>query len=96
VFENRVLKRIFGPEREEVAGGWRRLHNEELHNLYASPVIIRVFKSRRMRWVGQVAHMGDMRNVYRILVGKPEGKRPLRRHRHRWKGNVRGGKLWTG
>jgi hypothetical protein len=79
VFENRVLSRIFGAKREQVAGGWRKLHNEELHNLYASPNIVRMIKSRRMRWVGQVAYMGEIRNSYKILVGKPEWKRPRRR-----------------
>jgi hypothetical protein len=74
VFENRVLRRIFVPKREEVTGGWRKLHNEELHNLYSSPSIIRMIKSRRMRWAGHVARMGK-RNAYRILVGKPEGRR---------------------
>jgi hypothetical protein len=83
VFENRVLGRIFGTEREEVAGGWRRLHKEELHNLYASPNIIRVIQSRRMRWTGHVARMGQMRNTCNIFVGKPEGKRPLGRTRCR-------------
>jgi hypothetical protein len=75
--DNRVLRRIFGPKREEMAGGWRRLHNEELHNLYASPRTIRVIKSRRMRWAGHIAHTGEMRNTYNILAGKPEGKRTL-------------------
>jgi hypothetical protein len=79
VFENRVLRRIFGTKREEVVGSWRRLHNEELLNLYASPNIIRVMKSRRMIWVGDVAHIGEMRNVYKVLVRKPKGKRPLGR-----------------
>jgi hypothetical protein len=83
VFENRLLRRIYGSTREEVAGGWRILHNE-LHNLYAKPNIIRVIKRRRMGWVGHVTHMGEMRNAYKILVGKPEGKRPLRRLRQRW------------
>jgi hypothetical protein len=77
VSENRVLRRIFGPKREEVAGGWKRLHNEELHNLYASPNIIMVMKSRRIRLAGHVAHMREMRNAYRILFKKLEGKRPL-------------------
>jgi hypothetical protein len=75
VFENTVLRRIFGPKRDEVTGGWRKLHNEELHNLYSSPSIIRIIKSKRMRWVGHVAQMGEKRNVYRLLVGKPEGKK---------------------
>jgi hypothetical protein len=75
VFENRTLRRIFGPKRDEVTGGWRKLHNEELHNLYSSPSIIRMLKSRRMRWAGHVARMGEKRNAYRKLVGKPEGKR---------------------
>jgi hypothetical protein len=83
VFENRVL-RIFGPKRDRVTGGWRKLHNEELHNLYSSPSIIRIITSRWMRWAGHVARMGGKRNVYRLLVGKPEGKRPLGRPRRRW------------
>jgi hypothetical protein len=70
-----VLSRIFGPKRDEVTGGWRKLHNEELHNFYSSPNIIRMIKSRRMRWAGHVARMGADRNTYRILVGKPEGQR---------------------
>ena len=77
VFENMVLRRIFGPRRDEVTGEWRRLHNEELNDLYSSPNIVRVTKSRRMRWAGYVACMGDARGVYRLLVGKPKGKRPL-------------------
>jgi hypothetical protein len=84
VFENRELRRIFGPKRDEVMGEQRKLHNGELHNLYSSPDIIRQIKSRRMRWVGRVACMGEGRNVYTVLVGKPEGKRPLERPRHRW------------
>jgi hypothetical protein len=83
VFENRVLRRIFGTKRYEVTGGWRKLHNEELHNLYSFPSIIRIIKSRRMRWAGHVARMGEKRNAYRILVGNPEGKRPLGRSRRR-------------
>jgi hypothetical protein len=83
VFVNRVLRRIFGPKRDEVTGEWRKLHNEELHNLYSSPDIIRQVKSRRMRWAGHVACMGEERKVYRVLVGKPQGKRPLGRPRHR-------------
>jgi hypothetical protein len=83
VFENRVLKKIFGPKRDEVTGEWRKLHSEELHNLYSSPDIIRQIKSKRMRWVGHLACMGEERKVYRVLVGKPEEKRPLGRPRHR-------------
>jgi hypothetical protein len=81
VFLNRVLRGIFGPKREEMAGGWRRLHNKELHNLYPSPNIIRVIKSRRISWVGNVACIGEMTITYKISVGKPEGKRPFGRHR---------------
>jgi hypothetical protein len=83
VFENRVMRRIFGPKREE-DGSWRKLYNDELHNLYSSPNIFRVIKSRRMRWAAHVARMGKGRGVYRVLVGRPEGKRPLRRPRRRW------------
>jgi hypothetical protein len=72
VFENRVLRRIFGPKRDEETGGWRKLHNEEIHNLYSSPSIIRIIKSRRMRWAGHVARMGEKRNAYRILLSKKE------------------------
>jgi hypothetical protein len=79
VFENRVLRRILGPKRDEVTGKWRKLHNEELRDLYSSPRIIRIIKSRRMRWAGHVARMGEKRNAYRLLVGKPDGKRPLGR-----------------
>jgi hypothetical protein len=89
VFENRVLRRIFGPKRVHVTGDWRKLHNEELHNLYYSPNTIRMIKSRRMRWAGHVGRMGEMRNVYRILVGNPEGKRPLGRPRRRWVDNIK-------
>jgi hypothetical protein len=88
VSENRVTRRIFGPEREEVVGCWRRLHKEELHNLYASPNNILVIKSKAVRWAGSIAHMGGMRNSYKILVGKLKGKRPLRRSRCRWKENT--------
>ena len=83
VFENMVLRRIFGPRRDEVTGEWRRLHKEELNDLYSSPNIVWVIKSRRMRWAGHVAHMGEERGVYRVLVGKPEGRRPLGRPRRR-------------
>jgi len=89
VFENMVLRRIFGPRRDEVTGEWRRLHNKELSNLYSSPNIVRVIKSRRMRWAGHVARMGEERGAYRVLVGKPEGKRPLGRPRRRWVNNIR-------
>ena len=88
VFENRVL-RIFGPKRDEVTGEWRKLHNEELNNLYSSPNIVRVIKSRRMRWSGHVACMGEGRGVYRVLVGKAEGRRPLGRHRRRLEDNIK-------
>jgi hypothetical protein len=84
VFENRVLRRIFGPKRDEVMGQWRKLHSGELHNLYSSPGIIWQIKSRRMRWAGHVVHMGEGRNVYRVLVGKSGGRRPLERPRCRW------------
>jgi len=88
VFENMVL-RIIGPRRDKVTGEWRRLHNEELNDLYSSPNIVWVIKSRRMRWAGHVARMGEERGVDRILVGKPEGRRPLERPRHRWVDNIR-------
>jgi len=84
-----VLRRIFGPRRDEVTGEWRRLHSEELNDLYSSPNIVRVIKSRRMRWDGHVARMGEERGVSRVLVGKPEGKRPLGRPRRRWVDNIR-------
>jgi hypothetical protein len=89
VFENRVLRRIFGPKRDEVTGEWRRLHNKELYALYSSPYIIRVMKSRRLRWAGHVARMGERRGEYRALVGKPEGRRQLGRPRRRWEGNIK-------
>ena len=89
VFEKMVLRRIFGPRRDEVTGEWRRLRNEELNDLYCSPNIVRVIKSRRMRWIGHVACMGEERGVYRVLVGKPEGKRPLGSPRRRWVDNNR-------
>jgi hypothetical protein len=84
VFETRVLRRVFGPKRDEVTGEWKKLHNEELNDLCSSPNIVRVVKSRRMRWAGHVARMGEERGVHRVLVGKPEGKRPLGRPRCDW------------
>jgi hypothetical protein len=84
VFENRVMRRTFGPKRDEVTGGWRKLHNEKIHNLYSSPNIIIMTNSWRVRWAWHVARMGEKRNSYRILMGKPEGKRPLGRPRRRW------------
>jgi len=89
VFENRVFRRIFGPKRNEVTGKWRKLYNEELNVLYCSPNIVWVIKSRRIRWAGHVARMGEGRGVYRVLVGKPGGKRPLRRSRRRWENNIK-------
>jgi len=88
-FDSMVLRRIFGPRRDEVMGEWRRLHNEELNDLYSSPNIVRVIKSKRIRWAGHVARMGEDRGVYRVLVGKPEGKIPLGRPRRRWVDNIR-------
>jgi hypothetical protein len=104
VFENRMWRRIFGPKRDGVTGGWRKLHKEELHNLYCSPSIIRIINSRSMRWAGHVARMGEKREVYRLLVGKSEGKRPLGRPRRRWIDNIKvdlleiefGGVDWVG
>jgi hypothetical protein len=87
VFENRVLRRIFGPKREE-DGSRRKLHNDELHSLYSSQNIVNVIKSRRMRWAGHVARMEEGRGIYRVLVGRPEGKRPLGRPRRRWEDNI--------
>jgi hypothetical protein len=88
VFENRVIRRIFGPKRDEVTGGWRKLHNEELNGLYSSPGIVRVIKARRKRWAGHVARMVEVRCAYNILVGRPEGRRPLGRPRRRWEDNI--------
>jgi hypothetical protein len=88
VFENRVLRRIFGHKRDATTGEWRRLHNEELNDLYSSPNIIRVIKSRRMRWAGYVVCVEEKRGAYRILVGRPEGRRPPGRPRHRWENNI--------
>ena len=89
VFENMVLRRIIGPGRDDLTGEWRRLHNEELNDLYSSTNIVRVIKSRRTRWAGHVAHMGEERGVCRVLLGKPEGKRPLENPRRRWVDNIR-------
>jgi hypothetical protein len=88
MFENRVLRRIFGPKRDEVMGEWRKLHNVKLCDLYSSSSIIRIIKSRRIRWVGHVVRMGDKRTAYTLLVGKPEGKGPLGRPRYRWIDNI--------
>jgi len=88
-FENRVLRRIFGPKWDELRGEWRKLHNEELHGLYSSPNIVRMMKPRRMRWVENVARMGERRGVCRVLVGKLEGKRPFGRPRRSWDCNIK-------
>jgi hypothetical protein len=102
MFKNRVLRSIFGPKRDEVRGEWRKLHNEEQNDLYSSLNIVQVIKLRRMRWAGHVACMGERRGVYRVFVGKPEGKRPLGRPRLRRKGHVKmylpvvGSGSWTG
>jgi len=103
VFENRVLRRIFGPKRDEVTGEYRKLHNEELRNFYSVPNTVRVVKSRRMRWAGLVVRMGEGIGVHRVLVGKPEGKRPLGRPRRRWEDDIKmdlqevgGGGDWMG
>jgi hypothetical protein len=88
VFEKRVLRGIFGPKREE-DGSWIKLHNDELHSLYSSLNIVRVIKSRGMRWAGHVARMGEGRGVHTVLVGRPEGKRPLGRPRRRWEDNIK-------
>jgi hypothetical protein len=84
-----MVRRIFGPKWDGVPGGWRKLYDEELHKLYSSPNIIRIIKSRRMRWAGHVARMGEKSNMFRLLVGKPEGKRPLGRRRRRWMNNIK-------
>jgi hypothetical protein len=89
VSENRVLRRIFGPKRDEVTGKWRKLYSRELHNWHSSPDIIRPIKSMRMRWAGHVACMGEGRNVYRVSVGKPEGNSPLGRPRRRWEDGLK-------
>jgi hypothetical protein len=88
MFENRVLRKIYGPKRDEVTGGWRKLHNEELHNLNSLPSIIRMRMSMRMRWAGHLAHM-KRRNVYRILAEKPEGKSQVGRPTRRWEDNIK-------
>jgi hypothetical protein len=89
VFKNRVLRRVFGPQRDEVTGEWTKLHNEKQNDLYSLPLIVQVVKSRRMRWAGHVARMGEDRGVHRVLVGKPEGKSPLGRPRRRWENNIK-------
>jgi len=91
VYENRVLRRIFGPKRDEVTGEWRNLHNEELNDQYSSPNIVRVVKSRRIRWGGTCSTYEESMGLYRILMGKPKGKRPMGRHRHRWEDNINTG-----
>jgi hypothetical protein len=92
VFENRMLRRLFRPKRDEVIGGWRKLHNEELHGLYSPPSIVRVIKARRMRWAGHVVRMEEVRGAYNVLVGRPEGRRPLGRPRRRWEDNIKMGR----
>ena len=89
VFENRMLRRVFGPKIDEVTGEWRKLHNGEHSGLYSLPNIVRVLKSRRMRWAGHMTRMGEGRGVHKALVGKPEGKRPLGRPRSRWEDNIK-------
>jgi hypothetical protein len=91
VFENRMLRRVLAPKRDEVMGGWRKLHDEEICHLYSSACIIKMIKSRRMRWAGHVAQMGEKINTYRILVARPETKRPLRRPRNKWVDNYLNG-----
>jgi hypothetical protein len=89
VFESRVLRRIFGPKRDQATGELRKLHNKGLHDLYSTPSIIRIIKTKRMRWAGHVVRMGETRNAYMLLVGKPEGRMPLGRPRRRWLDNIR-------
>ena len=89
MFENRALRKVFGPKKGEVTGEWRKLHNEELKDLYSLPSIVRVVKSRRMRWAGYVARMREDRGVHMVLVGKPEGKSLLGRPRRRWEDNIK-------
>ena len=88
MFESRVLRSMFGPERDKVTGEWGKLHNEELNDLYLSPNVVREIKLRRMRWLFYVAYLGEWRGVYRILAGKPERKRPMGRPKHRWEDNI--------
>jgi hypothetical protein len=83
------LRRIFGSKRDEMTGKWRKLHNEQLNDLYFSTIIVRAIKSIRMRWAGHIARMGERRRIYKVLLGKPEGKRPLERARHRWENNIK-------
>jgi hypothetical protein len=89
IFENNVLRRIFGLKRDEVTGEWRRLHKKELYAVYSSPNSIRVIKSRRLRWAGNVVRMGERRGAYRVLVGIPEGRRPLVRPGRTWEDNIK-------
>jgi hypothetical protein len=89
IFENRVLRRIFGPKRDEVTGEWRRLHNKNNYALYSSPNIMQVIRSRRLRWAGHVAHMGEKRGACRALMGQPEGRKPLGKHRCRWGDSIK-------
>jgi hypothetical protein len=89
VFENKVLRRVFGPKRDEATGEWKRLHNEEFYVLYSSPNIIRVMKLRITRWAGYLARMGARRGAYRVMGGKPQGRRPLDRPRRRWEDNIK-------
>jgi hypothetical protein len=89
LFENRVLRRVFGPNMYEIIRGWRKLHNEALHNLFSSPIVTRITKSRRNIWAWHVARIVEKRNAYRVLVEKPEGKRPQRRPRHKWKDTIK-------
>jgi hypothetical protein len=95
IFENRLLRKICGPKREEDVS-WKKLHNDELHDLYSSPNIVRVIKSKRMRWAGHVARMREGRGVYRVLVGRSEGKRPLERPRSKWEDNIKKGLMEIG
>jgi hypothetical protein len=95
VFENRVLSRVFGPKMDEVMGGRRKLHNEELHDMYSSPSIITIIMLRRMRLMGHVAQIGKRNNMYRLLEGKLEGNRPLGRPRHRWVDNIKRDRVET-